>query len=119
MLVRVLGRLGLSIAGLPPLSTTYLANSHSSRIWLIELSRKLPGSTQLDGFDLDLSQFPPREWLPSNVEMRKLDAFATLPSDLVGKSDIVHLRLFIVLVKHNDPVPLLRNLIGMLSKTFH
>lgn len=51
--------------------------------------------------------------------MHKLDAFSTLPADLVGKYDIVHLRLFIVLIKHNDPVPLLRNLIAMLSKTFH
>ena len=48
--------------------------------------------------------------------MHKLDAFSPLPHELLGKYDIVHLRLFIVLVKNNDPVPLLRNLIRMLSK---
>ena len=92
------------------------ANSCNSRIWLIELSKMLPSSTQLDGFDVDLTQSPPRQWLPSNVAMHKLDAFSSLTQDLVGKYDIVHLRLFIVLIKHNDPVPLLRNLISMLSK---
>lgn len=48
--------------------------------------------------------------------MHKLDAFSPLPHDLLGKYDIVHLRLFIVLIKNNDPVPLLGNLIQMLSK---
>ena len=48
--------------------------------------------------------------------MYKLDAFSPLPHELLGKYDIVHLRLFIVLVKNNDPVPLLENLIRMLSK---
>ena len=48
--------------------------------------------------------------------MHKLDAFSPLPHELVGKYDIVHLRLFIVLVRNNDPAPLLRNLIQMLSK---
>ena len=76
----------------------------------------LSSSAQLDGFDVDLTQAPPKQWLPSNVAMHKLDAFSPLPHDLVGKYDIVHLRLFIVLIKHNNPVPLLRNLIGMLSK---
>lgn len=51
--------------------------------------------------------------------MHKLDAFSPLPHDLLGKYDIVHLRLFIVLIKDNDPVPLLRNLIAMLSKKPH
>ena len=89
-----------------------LANCFSSSIWLIELSRALPSSTQFDGFDIDMTQLPPKQWLPSNVAMHKLDAFSTLPSELVGRYDIVHLRLFTVLVKHNDPVPLLRNLIA-------
>lgn len=94
----------------------HLANYICSSIWLIELSKMLPSSTQLDGFDVDLTQFPPKQWLPSNVAMHKLDAFSTSTQDFAGKYDIVHLRLFTVLIKSNDPVPLLRNLIGMLSK---
>ncbi|KAI4232071.1 MAG: hypothetical protein LQ349_005224 [Xanthoria aureola] len=84
-------------------------------IWLIELSKTLPGSTQLDGFDIDLSQLPPKEWLPSNVATHTLDVSSVLPPSLVGKYDIVHLRLFIAIVKHNDPVPILRNLVAMLT----
>ena len=48
--------------------------------------------------------------------MHKLDAFSPLPHELLGKYDIVHLRLFIVLIKNNDPVSLLGNLIRMLSE---
>ncbi|MCJ1383156.1 hypothetical protein MMC17_006269 [Xylographa soralifera] len=47
--------------------------------------------------------------------MHKLDAFLNLSPDIIGKHDVVHLRLFTVLLKHNDPVPLLRNLVRMLS----
>ena len=79
----------------------------------------VPSSTQLDGFDIDLTQSPPKPWLPSNVAMHKLDAFSSLTQDRVGIYDIVHLRLFTVLIKRNDPVPLLRNLISMLSKDFY
>ena len=48
--------------------------------------------------------------------MHKLDAFSNLDEVFTGIYDIVHLRLFTVIVKINDPAPLLRNLIKMLSK---
>ena len=54
-------------------------------IWLLDLSESLSPSAKLHGFDIDLSQAPPTEWLPSNVLMRKLDVFEQLPDDLVGE----------------------------------
>ena len=54
-------------------------------IWLLDLSESLPTSAQLDGFDVDLSQAPPTEWLPQNVSLRKLDILQELPEDLVGQ----------------------------------
>lgn len=53
-------------------------------IWLLDLSEQLPSSVQLDGFDIDVSQCPPRAWLPSNVAMRKLDIDDEIPEELVG-----------------------------------
>lgn len=74
-------------------------------------------SAQLDGFDISLVQCPPPEWLPSNVSIRKLDIYKPLPEELVGKYDIVHVRLFICVIKDNDPVPVLTNLLKMLSES--
>lgn len=85
------------------------------RIWLLDLARTLPPTTQLDGFDIDISDCPPGPWLPPNVTMRRLDALGAIPEPLVGAYDIVQLRLFQVVVRDNDPGPLLRNMLTMLS----
>ena len=85
-------------------------------IWLLDLARTLPPTTRLDGFDIDISDCPPEQWLPRNIKMRYLDALGEIPSHLVGIYDIVQLRLFQVVVKDNDPSPLLRNMLKMLSE---
>ena len=48
--------------------------------------------------------------------MQQLDALSEIPEHLVGMYDIVQLRLFQVVVKDNDPGPLLRNVLRMLSE---
>ena len=48
--------------------------------------------------------------------MQQLDALGEMPEHLVGIYDIVHLRLFQVVVKDNDPGLLLRNMLKMLSE---
>jgi len=80
------------------------------------MARTLPLSVQLDGFDIDLTQCPPKAWLPSNVAMHHLDVFADIPQQMIGKYDIIHLRLFLLIVRDNDPSPLLNNVLKMLSK---
>ena len=47
--------------------------------------------------------------------MRHLDALGEIPEELIGVYDVVQLRLFQVVVKDNDPGPLLRNAVSMLS----
>lgn len=88
---------------------------HPHRIWLLDIARTLPPTAQLDGFDIDVSDCPHEQWLPPNVTMRQLDALGEIPEHLVGVYDIVHLRLFQVVVKDNDPGPLLRNILRLLS----
>lgn len=87
----------------------------SCSIWLFDLSRE-NASAQLHGFDISLAQCPPPEWLPSNVSIRKLDIYESLPEELVGQYDVVHVRLFLCVIKNNDPVPVLTNLLKMLSE---
>ncbi len=84
------------------------------RVWLVDLSRQLP-SAHLDGFDISDEQFPPKQWLPAKLSLQTLDVFSPIPDDLVGKYDIVHVRLFVLVVRNDDPTPILRNLTSMLS----
>jgi len=39
-----------------------------------------------------------------------------IPAEFVGRYDLVHARFLLGLVKNNDPIPLLRNLMKLLSK---
>lgn len=51
-------------------------------MWLIDVARELP-TAQLDGFDIDLSQAPPQQWLPSNATLGYWNIFENLPDDWV------------------------------------
>ena len=50
------------------------------------------------------------------MEVCTWDAFAEVPDELVGRFDVVHVGVFMLMVKGNDPGPLLRNLMSMLSE---
>ncbi|KAL8826056.1 MAG: hypothetical protein Q9170_007554 [Blastenia crenularia] len=63
------------------LGRNYLA---SARIWMTDLAQKMPNCT-FHGFDIDLAQAPPREWLPPNVKLDVLDLFKPLPEEYIGK----------------------------------
>ena len=55
-------------------------------MWLLDLSDFLPQSARLDGFDIDLSQTPPNEWLPPNVSISKWDVLEEeVPEALKGQ----------------------------------
>ncbi|OTA99274.1 hypothetical protein M426DRAFT_16569 [Hypoxylon sp. CI-4A] len=84
-------------------------------IWLVDLARTLPPSARIDGFDIDLSQCSPREWLPSNVSVHQVDCLAPLPETLLEQYDIVHIQLFHLAVHNNDPAPIIRNLVKLLK----
>ncbi|MCJ1303443.1 hypothetical protein MMC08_006253 [Hypocenomyce scalaris] len=84
-------------------------------IWLIELAKTLPAATQLDGYDISSAQFPPKEWWPKNVNLQTLDALGAVPEELVGKYDVVHVGLLCVVVRNEDPAPVLKHLMALLK----
>lgn len=84
-------------------------------LWLLDLAQQLPSSITLDGFDIDLSKAPPQEWLPDNVALYNWDLFDPVPEHLIGKYDVIHLRLLILVVQNSDPVPIIRNVSRMLK----
>ena len=86
------------------------------RAWLFEVAGQLPSSTRFDGFDISRAQFPEKKDLPANISLNILDiANPDMPESLIGKYDLVHIRLFAFAIRNDDPVPVLRNLVRMLS----
>lgn len=88
----------------------------NNSIWLIEFSRTLRPSARLDGLDVSHTQCPPAEYMPSNINLRIHDCLSEPPSDLLAQYDIIHLQCFNSVVPDNDPVPVVRNLLKMLSQ---
>jgi SAM-dependent methyltransferase len=84
-------------------------------IWLLDLACELPSSVRLHGYDIDLSNTPPPQWLPNNITLHTWNLFDPVPDHLVGKYDVIHLRLLILVVQDSDPVPVIRNVARMLK----
>ncbi|KAF4513172.1 hypothetical protein G6O67_000475 [Ophiocordyceps sinensis] len=68
--------------------------SHSVSTWLMDLARTVPGTIQLDGYDISDKQFPPRQLWPANVSLGLLNSLQDPPSSLTGQYDVVHLRMW-------------------------
>ena len=94
---------------------TFQFTKFLSRIWLIEAARTLPASAQLDGYDISSAQYPPEGWLPKNVDLKVLDMLDPVPEELVGKYDVVHVGLIVMVVRNENPTPVLNNLMTLLS----
>ena len=84
--------------------------------WLLDLATEVPSSWALQGFDISALQFPASQYLPNNLSLGILDAFGDVPEELNAKFDIVHIRAFGLIVKGDDPGPLIKNLLKMLSR---
>ncbi|KAL7912417.1 S-adenosyl-L-methionine-dependent methyltransferase [Trichoderma velutinum] len=71
-------------------------------IWLLDVASQCAPTVQLDGFDISDNQFPHNSALPKNVTLSIMDAFDQVPEDLVGKYDVVHMRLWSCIVRNNE-----------------
>ncbi|KAM5458158.1 hypothetical protein MaudCBS49596_000070 [Microsporum audouinii] len=84
-------------------------------LWLFDLARELPDSAQLDGFDISLANAPQQQWWPRNVTLHQWNVFDDVPDEMIGKYDVVHLRLLILVVENSDPRPIIQNVYKMLK----
>jgi hypothetical protein len=99
-----------------PIRTNALtASLLPNRIWLLEAAENYPNADALEGLDIALHQAPPQHLLPHNVRFKRLDLQEDLPAEFVGRYDLVHARFLLGLVRNNDPLPLLKNLLKLLS----
>ncbi|KAI0448304.1 hypothetical protein F5B21DRAFT_498020 [Xylaria acuta] len=98
-----------SVASSQPLKVADLACGNG--IWLSELHSYLAKnhvSAQLDGFDINPTNFPHPAYLPATVSLKQLDILAKpLPAELVGIYDVVHIRAFVSVIPDADLTPVL------------
>lgn len=85
-------------------------------IWLLDVARQVPSTVQLDGFDISDKQFPHEASSPDNMSFRILDAFSQVPEELIGKYDVVHLRLWCCIVRDCNTAALIQHATQLLSK---
>ncbi len=88
--------------------------------WLLSVAAELGEAKNkravLHGYDITSVHYPAADDLPANISLETLDAFnEELPEAMVGKYDVVHVRVFTAVVKNNDPSPLIRNALKMLK----
>jgi hypothetical protein len=85
-------------------------------IWLLDVARQVPSTVQLDAFDISDKQFPHEASRPDNISFRQLDAFSQVPEELIGKYDVVHLRLWCCIVKDCNTAALIKHATQLLSR---
>ncbi|KAK7909031.1 hypothetical protein PG985_014909 [Apiospora marii] len=78
--------------------------------WLCDLNDELvkagtPG--QLDGYDVNVANFPAPDFLPSTINLKELDTMKPPPEEIVGIYDIVHIRAFSSILVDTGVTPLL------------
>ncbi|KAI1352736.1 hypothetical protein F5Y01DRAFT_324023 [Xylaria sp. FL0043] len=102
----------LNAAPTPP---KILEMATGSAIWLTEVAKTLPSNAELVGLDYDTSRFPPPSSLPSNITLAKGDMYEPFSSDLLGKFDVVHVRMILFGLKDGRGTEVAKNLLTLLK----
>ncbi|TVY48847.1 Methyltransferase [Lachnellula occidentalis] len=87
-------------------------------IWPVEVAREYPAAN-IDALDLDFSHVIAREWLPHSITLRSWNMFDEVPGDMLGKYDLVHIRLTVLVIENQDPRSVLKSLKKMLKPGGH
>ncbi|KAI1741934.1 hypothetical protein F4680DRAFT_464239 [Xylaria scruposa] len=86
-----------------------------SAIWLLDIAKTFSPDAELVGIDLDTSKFPSASDLPPNITLRQANMFEPFPNDLIGKFDVVNMRLIVFALKEGYGTELVRNLMTLLK----
>ncbi|KAI0870199.1 hypothetical protein GGS24DRAFT_476116 [Hypoxylon argillaceum] len=84
-------------------------------VWLTEIAKTLSPEAELVGLDFDTSKFPPPSSLAPNITLRQANMFEPFPSDLLGRFDVVNVRLIIYALKEGYGTNLVKNLMTLLK----
>ncbi|KAL8644757.1 MAG: hypothetical protein Q9210_007088, partial [Variospora velana] len=86
-------------------------------LWLLDLAKKLPASTTLHGYGIDISSAPPPQSLPANISIHRVPSYTDpfpFPDDLLESYDIILINSLASSIKDNNPGPVIQNAMAML-----
>lgn len=83
-------------------------------LWSLDVAHEIP-KAQLQAYDVDLTQAPAPGWLPSNVQVSEWDIFKDPPADMIGRFDVVHIRLLVLVLSGLDPNPVFQRFRSLLK----
>ncbi|KAF3393963.1 hypothetical protein F1880_004790, partial [Penicillium rolfsii] len=69
----------------------------------------------LDSYEVDISNTPSTQWLPTSLTLLRWDFFNPIPKHSVGQCKIDHLRLLTVVVQHSDLIPVIQQVARLLN----
>lgn len=84
--------------------------------WALDLAEMVPDTVKIEGLDVNLSELPPKSWLPSNVTFREFDLTKDVPNELIERYDIVHVQYVMIFVLDVNFPGVLERLVKMLSE---
>ncbi|KAF2762993.1 hypothetical protein EJ05DRAFT_506638 [Pseudovirgaria hyperparasitica] len=93
--------------------------TYTSSAWLLETYRSLPANIRenvlFEGIDIAHDYLPMGDDIPSTFKFSEWDVYTEPPAELIGQFDIVHIRLFVIVVRDNDPCTMIRNAVRLLK----
>ena len=89
----------------------------SRSLWVLEAFEEYPEADAVEGLDIAIHQAPAKHLLPENVHFKYFNAYEDVPFEYIGRYDLIHARFLLGLVKDDNPIPLIENLMQMLSES--
>jgi SAM-dependent methyltransferase len=83
-------------------------------VWVMDMAQQYPRA-HISGIDISCQQFPPQFTWPPNVRLEQHDMFAPFPERLVGRFDIVQVRLVMVAVYSQNKDWIMHNISRLLK----
>ena len=83
-------------------------------MWLVELAKKTHSEAELYGLDISLENCPPKPFCPSNIVFQEWDVRSEPPDNLMGKFDLVNIRLLVF--RGGDVRDVTQRLVKLLSE---
>ena len=83
-------------------------------IWAIDIALERP-DVQVHGYDIDITQAPPPEWLPANLQIHRWDIFSDPPISALGTFDLLHIRLLTAVLSGVDRLPVIQRFDSLLK----
>ncbi|KAI0798925.1 S-adenosyl-L-methionine-dependent methyltransferase [Xylaria sp. FL0064] len=84
-------------------------------VWLTDLAARMPATVKLEGLDVSFEATAPKPMLPSNIVLQQWNVKDAVPTTLMGRYDMLHIRHFMFVLLDDEVPGVLARLVQMLK----